>query len=78
MLRISQGALRRLIRHTSFAAAADESRPFLTGVFIEVEGDEIRLVATDSSRLAFPQRQTPAGAQTAPIGHRTRKNPARS
>lgn len=53
MLSISQGALRRLIRHTSFAAAADESRPFLTGVFIEAEGDEIRLVATDSSRLAF-------------------------
>ena len=53
MLRISQGALRRLIRHTSFAAAADDSRPFLTGVFVEVEGEEIRLVATDSSRLAF-------------------------
>lgn len=53
MLSISQGALRRLIRHTSFAAAADDSRPFLTGVFVEAEGDEIRLVATDSSRLAF-------------------------
>lgn len=53
MLAINQGALRRLIRHTSFAAAVDDSRPFLTGVFVEVEGDEIRLVATDSSRLAF-------------------------
>lgn len=51
--RISQGELRRLIRHTAFAAATDDSRPFLTGVFVEVEQDEIRLVATDSSRLAF-------------------------
>lgn len=53
MLAVSQGTLRRLIRHTSFAAAVDDSRPFLTGVFIEAEGDEVRLVATDSSRLAF-------------------------
>src|SRR5690606_39331650 len=45
--------LRRLIRHAAFAAATDGSRPFLTGVFVEVEQDEIRLVATDSSRLAF-------------------------
>ncbi len=28
MWRISQGALRRMIRHTAFAAAADDSRPF--------------------------------------------------
>lgn len=53
MSRISQGALRRMIRHTLFAAATDDSRPFLTGVFMEVEGDEIRLVATDSNRLAL-------------------------
>lgn len=53
MWRIGQGALRRMIRHTAFAAASDDSRPFLTGVLVEVEGDEIRLVATDSSRLAF-------------------------
>lgn len=62
MWRISQGALRRMIRHTSFAAAADESRPFLTGVFVEVEGDEIRLVATDSNRLAFHKGKLAAGA----------------
>ena len=53
MGRVSQGALRRMIRHTLFAAATDDSRPFLTGVFVELESDEIRLVATDSNRLAF-------------------------
>jgi len=45
--------MRRMIRHTIFAAASDDSRPFLTGVLIEVEGTEIRLVATDSSRLSY-------------------------
>ena len=53
MWRLSQAVLRRMIRHTTFAAASDDSRPFLTGVFVEVEGDEIRFVATDSSRLSY-------------------------
>lgn len=53
MWRISQGQLKRMIRHTAFAAAADDSRPFLTGVLFEVEEGELRLVATDSSRLSY-------------------------
>jgi len=53
--RIGQGTLRRMIRKTAFAAASDDARPFLTGVLVEAEGDELRLVATDSSRLAFHQ-----------------------
>lgn len=53
MWRIGQGSLRRMIRQTAFAAASDDARPFLTGVLIEVEGDQIRMVATDSSRLAY-------------------------
>ncbi|MFS8572174.1 MAG: DNA polymerase III subunit beta [Clostridia bacterium] len=62
MWRIPQGALRRMIRHTAFASAADESRPFLTGVLIEVDGDELRLVATDSNRLAFHKGKLSQGA----------------
>lgn len=53
MWRLGQGTLKRMIRHTVFAAAVDDARPFLTGVCVEVEGNEIRLIATDSSRLAF-------------------------
>ncbi len=51
--RVSQGQLRDMIRQTAFAAAADENRPYLTGVLFEVSGPELRLVATDSNRLAF-------------------------
>ena len=34
------------------AASNDESRPILTGVLLAAEGDGLRLVATDSYRLA--------------------------
>ncbi|HLT58145.1 MAG: DNA polymerase III subunit beta [Limnochordales bacterium] len=51
--RVQQRLLRDMIRQTAFAAAADETRPYLTGVLFEVEGQELRLVATDSNRLAF-------------------------
>lgn len=53
--RIEQRELRTLIRHTLFATAREESRPFLTGVYFEIEGDEIGLAATDANRLAYRQ-----------------------
>lgn len=34
------------------AAATEETRPVFTGCLVEVEGDEVRLAATDSYRLA--------------------------
>lgn len=49
---IPQSDFHRMIRHTIFAAAADDSRPFLTGVLIEVDNDSVTCVATDSSRLS--------------------------
>jgi DNA polymerase III subunit beta len=42
-------ALRQVVR----AASNDDARPLLTGVLIAAEGNGIRLVATDSYRLAF-------------------------
>lgn len=41
-------ALRQVVR----AASSDEARPILTGVLLAAEGDALRLVATDSYRLA--------------------------
>lgn len=35
------------------AASTDDSRPILTGVFFEAEGEGLRMVATDSYRLAI-------------------------
>ncbi len=43
------GALRQVVR----AASSDDARPLLTGVLIAAEGSGIRLVATDSYRLAM-------------------------
>jgi DNA polymerase III subunit beta len=42
-------ALRQVVR----AASGDDARPLLTGVLVAAEGDGIRLVATDSYRLAM-------------------------
>ncbi len=44
--------LRRMIDQVAFAAATDESRPTLTGVYSRLDGDRLRLVATDGFRLA--------------------------
>jgi DNA polymerase-3 subunit beta len=45
-------ALHEAIAQVSVAASGDDARPVLTGVFFETEGDNVRLVATDSYRLA--------------------------
>lgn len=41
------------IKTTVFCVAVEETRPFLTGVFMEFDENEVRLVATDSFRLAL-------------------------
>ncbi|MDA8292934.1 MAG: DNA polymerase III subunit beta [Actinomycetota bacterium] len=46
-------ALLDAIRQVVRAASTDDARPLLTGVLITSEGEGIRLVATDSYRLAF-------------------------
>ncbi len=45
--------LRTMIRQTIFAVSADETRPFLTGVYLLLDGAEMRMVATDGGRLAL-------------------------
>jgi len=45
--------LQAMIRRTVFACGADENRPVFTGVLWEFEGQIIRLVATDTHRLAY-------------------------
>lgn len=50
---ISQAALHELIKHTIFAVSPDESRVMLTGILLELNGNEIRFVSTDTHRLAY-------------------------
>jgi DNA polymerase-3 subunit beta len=53
LLTLSCGALRGLIQRTCFAIATDETRPLLTGCLLEIEANEIRLIALDGFRLAL-------------------------
>lgn len=45
-------ALRTAIAQTVFAAATDDSRPVLTGVHTQFEGDRVKLAASDGFRLS--------------------------
>ncbi len=51
-LTISAKVLREALSQVTFAAALDEARPVLSGVYFLVEGDVLTLAATDSYRLA--------------------------
>jgi DNA polymerase III subunit beta len=53
LIKIDGGLLRTMIRQTSFAVSSDETRPFLTGVYMVLEGGAGQLVATDGGRLAL-------------------------
>ena len=54
-VRVSQGALKRMLRQTSFAISKDETRYVLNGVYFSVSGARLSLVATDGRRLAHTQ-----------------------
>jgi DNA polymerase-3 subunit beta len=50
---VDAGLLRTMIRQTAFAVSTDDTRVFLTGLYLVFDGKEIRLVATDGGRLAL-------------------------
>lgn len=62
--RILQPEMRRLIRHTIFAVSREDSRPYLTGVLVEVEDTKIHMVSTDANRLASRNGRLSAAAET--------------
>lgn len=49
---IDKDVLISSIPQITFAAAADEGRPVLTGILTQIKGDTLELVATDGFRLA--------------------------
>lgn len=49
---LPRDGLPEAIHQVSFAASSTNTRPVLSGVFVEVEGDTLTLVATDSFRLS--------------------------
>ena len=51
-VKIKKETIREIAREIAYAAAADESRPVLTGVRFSVFGDQLVVVATDGFRLS--------------------------
>lgn len=56
---IQTSVLQALTRKVAKAVSRDEARPILTGVLMVVDGQTMRLVATDSYRLAVAEGQLP-------------------
>ncbi len=54
---ISQSTLKDMIRTTVFAVSTDETRAILTGALLRKDADGMRVVATDSYRLAMRTAQ---------------------
>jgi DNA polymerase III subunit beta len=48
-----------MIRQTIFSCAIEENRPVFTGTLLQIEGSSIRLVATDTHRLAYSIAEIP-------------------
>lgn len=49
---INGKTLREMISQTAFASAKEDSRPILTGVYTQIEGDTLTMAAADGYRLA--------------------------
>lgn len=61
-INIPQQVFRDMVGHTIKATAtSDESRAVMTGVLVEIEGDQLVMVATDGRRLAFARHALPDG-----------------
>jgi len=57
VFKVKGSLLQEMTRKTIFAVSTDETRYVLNGVFFQVEGGKLRMVATDGHRLAFIQKK---------------------
>jgi DNA polymerase-3 subunit beta len=61
--RISSVDLAQLIELTSFAISTDETRTGLNGAHVELQGEMLRMVATDGHRLSLADRPVEDGSE---------------
>jgi len=54
---IKQSTLKDMLQLTSFAVSHEETRYVLNGILFEVQNEKLKLVATDSRRLALVERE---------------------
>lgn len=66
---LDQGAFKEMLKKTSYAASADETRYVLNGVLLSFKGSKLSVVATDGRRLALVEFEVdfPQEAETAVI-----------
>ena len=64
---MNAGQLRAGLKRTVFACSTDEVRTILQGVLFDFEGDTLKLVATDTFRLAVDTQAVPAGSGQARV-----------
>jgi DNA polymerase III, beta subunit len=58
-LELQDEVLRELIKKTVFACATDEARPIFTGGLLEAEQQQVKMVATNTHRLALKVQSLP-------------------
>jgi DNA polymerase-3 subunit beta len=56
---VPTSVLQSLVRKVGRAVSRDEARPILTGILVIIDGLNIRMVATDSYRLAVAEAELP-------------------
>lgn len=56
--------LEHILDHSTFAAGTDTSRSYLCGVFFDIEGSEMSVVATDAHRLALHRAEIDGNDQS--------------
>jgi DNA polymerase-3 subunit beta len=66
-LQLPQPLMKQMIRQTALAASDDDTRPILTGVCLIIQEGKLRLVATDTHRLAVRTASVPELAGDATV-----------
>ncbi|MEM6285112.1 MAG: DNA polymerase III subunit beta [Chloroflexota bacterium] len=51
-LEVNSKVFKEMVKHTEFAAAKDESRPILTGIYTSIDGNTLTMASADGYRLA--------------------------
>ena len=59
IIRLDPQMMKTAIARTAFAAAAEESRPVLTGVELKISGNQFTMSAADGFRMAIQQGELP-------------------
>ncbi len=62
MVSIPAGIVKETIKHVSKAVSRDETRPVLTGILLTIDGPQLKMVATDSYRLAVKETEIEGGS----------------